>query len=109
MTAPLGARRCLTELKVICRSRIYKHLAPGGAKTMRTNPQKLLALTLIFALSAMAIAQRRIRPEAQSFDIIIRGGTVYDGTGGPAVKADVGIKGDRVAAIGNLGRATAPT
>src|SRR5438128_11194632 len=76
---------------------------------MKTKPQKLLALTLIFALSVLAIAQRRIRPEAQSFDIIIRGGTLYDGTGRAPMKADVGIKGDRIAAVGNLSRATAPT
>src|SRR5256884_1966581 len=76
---------------------------------MKTKPQKLLALTLIFALSVLAIAQRRIRPQSQSFDIIIRGGTLYDGTGRAPIKADVGIKGDRVAAIGNLSRATAPT
>src|SRR5438128_5763541 len=76
---------------------------------MKTKPKKLLALTLIFPLSVMAIAQRRIRPETQSFDIVIRGGTVYDGTGGPPVRADVGIRGDRLAAIGNLSRATAPT
>src|SRR5438128_3521616 len=76
---------------------------------MKTKPKKLLALTLIVALSVLAIAQRRIRPEAQSFDIIIRGGTLYDGSGRPPIKADVGIKGDRIAAVGNLSRATAPT
>jgi N-acyl-D-amino-acid deacylase len=29
-------------------------------------------------------------------DILITGGEVYDGTGGPPVRADVGIAGDRV-------------
>ncbi|HVG39386.1 MAG TPA: hypothetical protein VM870_08865, partial [Pyrinomonadaceae bacterium] len=41
--------------------------------------------------------------------MIVRGGTVYDGTGRAPVRADVGIKGDRIAAVGNLRRATAPT
>src|SRR5262249_42244868 len=49
------------------------------------------------------------KSKSQTFDIIIKGGTVYDGTGGAGVKADVGIKGDRIAAVGNLSRATAPT
>lgn len=49
------------------------------------------------------------RSRAQSFDVIIRGGTVYDGTGGSPRRADVGIKGDRIAAVGNLDGATAPT
>ncbi len=46
---------------------------------------------------------------AGSFDVIVKGGLVYDGTGGPARRADVGIRGDRIAAIGDLGKATAPT
>ena len=32
-------------------------------------------------------------------DVLITGGDVYDGTGGPPVRADVGIAGDRVARI----------
>jgi N-acyl-D-amino-acid deacylase len=41
------------------------------------------------------------------FDVLIRGGTVYDGTGAPGVVADVGLRGDRVTAIGDLAHATA--
>jgi len=44
-----------------------------------------------------------------SFDILIRNGTVYDGTGGLPVKADVGIRGDIIASIGDLGPAEAKT
>ena len=33
------------------------------------------------------------------FDVVITGGEVYDGTGGPPARADVGIAGDRVARI----------
>src|SRR6185436_12368091 len=76
---------------------------------MKNNLLRLLAGTLILALSAMAVVQGQGRSSSQSFDIIIRGGTVYDGTGRPPLRADVGIKGDRIAAIGNLRRATAPT
>ncbi|MBI5034187.1 MAG: D-aminoacylase [Chloroflexi bacterium] len=41
------------------------------------------------------------------FDLILRGGTVIDGTGAPARRADVGIVGDKVAAIGDLTSAQA--
>lgn len=75
---------------------------------MRTNLQKLITLTLILAVSASAFTQGR-RPETASFDIIIKGGTVYDGSGRPPRRADVGIKGDRIAAVGNLSRASAAT
>jgi N-acyl-D-aspartate/D-glutamate deacylase len=45
-----------------------------------------------------------------AFDIVIRGGTVVDGSGLPGYRADVGIVGDRIAAIGDLaGQAAAET
>jgi N-acyl-D-amino-acid deacylase len=45
----------------------------------------------------------------ESYDVIIRGGTVYDGTGAPGARADVGIRGDQVAAVSDLTDAAAPT
>jgi N-acyl-D-amino-acid deacylase len=75
---------------------------------MRTNLQKLITLMLILSVSATVFAQGRT-PETASFDIIIKGGTVYDGSGRPPRRADVGIKGDRIAAVGNLSRASSPT
>lgn len=42
-------------------------------------------------------------------DRIIKNGTVYDGSGKPGYKADVGIKGKTIAAIGNLDDASAKT
>lgn len=43
----------------------------------------------------------------QTYDLILRGGTVYDGSGQPPVRADVGIRGDRIAMVGDLSKATA--
>jgi N-acyl-D-amino-acid deacylase len=37
-----------------------------------------------------------------SFDVIIRGGTVYDGLGGEGVVTDVAVSGDTVAVVGDL-------
>ncbi|MEP6638096.1 MAG: D-aminoacylase [Chloroflexota bacterium] len=37
-----------------------------------------------------------------TFDLLLRGGTVIDGTGGPARTADVGVLGDRILAVGDL-------
>jgi N-acyl-D-amino-acid deacylase len=43
----------------------------------------------------------------QGYDVVIRGGTVVDGTGVPPRPADVGIRGDRVVAVGDLTSAVA--
>jgi N-acyl-D-amino-acid deacylase len=50
------------------------------------------------AFAAGGVAARAAEP----FDVLIHGGTVYDGTGEPARKADVGVRGDSIAAIGDL-------
>src|SRR5205085_6311409 len=43
----------------------------------------------------------------EPFDILITGGRVVDGSGNPWFRADVGLRGDRVAAVGRLGAAAA--
>ena len=48
-------------------------------------------------------------PAPPAFDVLITGGRVVDGTGAPWYRADVGIKGDRITAIGSLARFYAPT
>lgn len=41
----------------------------------------------------------------QEYDVVIRGGTVYDGSGKPGVLTDVGINKDTIAFIGDLSKA----
>lgn len=41
------------------------------------------------------------RTEERVFDVLIAGGDVYDGSGGGPVRADVGVRGDQVAAVGH--------
>jgi N-acyl-D-amino-acid deacylase len=47
--------------------------------------------------------------EAARYDVVIRDGTVYDGTGAPGRPADVGLRGDKVAAVGDLSSARGET
>ncbi len=51
-------------------------------------------LALLVALSLSA--------RAETYDIILANGRVVDGTGAPWFRADVGIRGDRIAAVGDL-------
>src|SRR5215831_3911798 len=37
-----------------------------------------------------------------TYDVVIRGGIVYDGTGAPGASGDVGLRGDRIAAVGMI-------
>ncbi len=46
--------------------------------------------------------------EAASYELILRGGQVVDGTGAPARETDVGIVDGVIAAVGDLSRAEAP-
>lgn len=47
--------------------------------------------------------------EPPNFDVIIKGGTVYDGTGAEPRRVDVAIHGDRIAGVGDFKNAKAKT
>jgi N-acyl-D-amino-acid deacylase len=55
-----------------------------------------------FAYALIWLAATCLVANAQQYDIIIRNGTVYDGSGKAPQTADVAINGDRIARIGNL-------
>ena len=57
-------------------------------------------LAVLAALGAAGCA-------TESFDVILAGGAVYDGGGGDARSADIGIRDGRIAAIGDLSGADA--
>jgi N-acyl-D-amino-acid deacylase len=53
------------------------------------------------ALGLALLPPRRIEA-APAFDLLLKGGTLLDGTGGPAWSADVGIVGDAIVALGSI-------
>ena len=64
----------------------------------------LLALGILLASAGCA---RMTSDASTPFDVVISNGHVIDGTGSPWYAADIGIRGGRIAAIGNLSAATA--
>ena len=54
-------------------------------------------------------SSRLLRHGEGNFDVIIRNGTVYDGTGAEPRQADVAIRGDRIAGVGDFKSAKANT
>lgn len=65
----------------------------------------LTAVVTTVSLATPVSAQRA----ASHYDVLIRHGRVLDGTGNPWRYEDIGINGDRIAAVGDLSAATADT
>lgn len=62
----------------------------------------MLRRLVVAALAALSLCACASTQSSERYDVIISGGTVYDGSGGAPFVADVAIRGDRIAAIGNL-------
>ena len=70
--------------------------------------RKLSAVLATLLLGAAGASPNAVT-QAPTYDIVIRGGTVYDGTGAPGRHVDVAITGDRIAMVGDLGSAQGRT
>lgn len=73
---------------------------------MRGLERILAALGLIVA-GALLLSPVKAAWHPRRYDVIIRGGTVFDGTGAAPVHADIGIVAGHIATIGNLTAAIA--
>jgi N-acyl-D-amino-acid deacylase len=72
----------------------FKTLPQSGAfcRTVHISPFRFLLALIVLTGSLVAA----------DFDLVIRGGRVLDGTGAPALLADVGIKDGRITALGKV-------
>ncbi len=74
---------------------------------MTSNPRSQIIGTLLLSCAFLieACVPRNSPPNplrTRTHDVIIRGGTVYDGTGAKGIVTDVAIDGDRITVVGNL-------
>lgn len=76
-----------------------------AAKVQYAAMRNLLsALALVVTLCAVVVWTQAQQP---SFDVLIRNGRVMDGSGNPWLRADIGIRGGLIAAVGRLNGASA--
>jgi N-acyl-D-amino-acid deacylase len=69
-------------------------------KNLQQLKSVLLSVILLFSLAPL-----EARDPAQPFDIVITNGHIIDGTGSPWYSGDIGIRGGKIASIGNLSAA----
>jgi N-acyl-D-amino-acid deacylase len=65
------------------------------------------ATAAVFCLAVGLAASCSSTPAQPAFDLVITGGSVLDGDGGPAVMTDVAVKDGRIAQLGDFKSATA--
>ena len=65
---------------------------------------RIAAVLLCLTLAACHAGSQK----TSDFDLIVRHGDVYDGSGGPPRKVDIGVRGERIVALGDLSAAHAP-
>ena len=76
---------------------------------MNRMPGPMFRLTIIVGavISLTFAGSLTGSQEAERFDVLIKGGRVFDGSGSPWFRADVGVRDGKIAKIGDLARASA--
>ncbi len=88
---------------------ILDRLVAPAAVILREVAESRAAMNILNPLVALVLLALGSGATAQDYDVLIRGGRIVNGSGNPWFEADVGIRGDRIAAIGDLSQAAAAT
>src|ERR1043166_4416787 len=62
---------------------------------------------IVCAMLLLSFAQNAATAKPPQYDLLIRNGTIIDGSGAARYRADVAIKDDRIVALGKIRNATA--
>jgi len=88
--------------------------APEGASSMTSTKcverkivegRASLKATRVFLILIILFASATLFAQTPAFDLVITNGHIIDGTGSPWYSGDLGIRGGKIAAIGNLSAA----
>ena len=96
---PLADKRFEYQLHLYARSPVK---SPFGDLEMAHPIHRRLFVsqsTAVLSAALLPVGRIRFTPE---FDIVIKNGTIVDGTGGPIWQGDLGLVGDTIAAIGSI-------
>src|SRR5260370_5240856 len=75
---------------------------------VRKRIPAMVALLLVLSVTdGQALAEKPGQTAAEPFDVLIRGGTLYDGSGSAPVTGGLAMRGDKIVAAGNLPGAAA--
>jgi len=77
------------------------------SRCVRALSAQLVVFLSLFALPLLARGAEP--PATDKFDVVIKGGTLYDGTGEKPRVIDVALRGDRIVGIGDFSAAKAQT
>ena len=83
--------------------------APVGQGLMKKAPGTACLVPAASVVVTMFAQAKSPLPGTTGFDVIIKNGMVYDGTGAEPRRVDVAIRGDRIAGVGDFKTAKAKT
>src|SRR6202045_1111674 len=75
-------------------------------RARKGNSEMLCRIKGLLAITILATSSLAAQSSPGEFDLLITKGHIIDGTGSPWYSGDVGIRGGKIAAIGNLSAAT---
>jgi N-acyl-D-amino-acid deacylase len=90
-----------------CGQQLSASILKVGELVMLTPTRRTVQFVARVFIGLLVLTGSASGTVGQQFDVVIQGGHILDGSGNPWYRADIGIVGDRIVAIGRLDSARA--